>query len=77
MVRPMWALGQELNCFLEEKRDLGQSELTIHQYEWSLHRLFEALNDFKRPVNPRKVRKEDIEWLRDEFIAGTNRYKEN
>lgn len=74
----MYALEQELNAFLEEKREgEGRSELTVHQYEWSLHRLFQALNDFKRPVNPRKVRKEDLEWLRDEFIVGTNRYKEN
>lgn len=77
MVRPMYALEQELNTFIQEKRDMGQSELTIHQYDWSLNRMFQALNDFKRPVNPRKVTKEDVEWLRDEFITGTNRYKEN
>ena len=78
MVKPMYALEQELNAFLTEKReDEERSELTVHQYDWSLHRLFQALNDFKRPVNPRKVRKEDVEWLRDEFIVGTPRYKEN
>jgi len=77
LVRPMYALERELNAFIKEKRDLQQSELTIHQYEWTLRRLFQALHDFKRPVNPRKVRREDLEWLRDEFITGTPRYKEN
>jgi integrase len=77
LVRPMYALEQELNAFIKEKREMQQSELTIHQYEWSLHRLFQALHDFKKPTNPRKIRREDLEWLRDEFITGTNRYKEN
>jgi len=78
MPRPWQALDREIGDYLGELRDMGRSEkMTILPYERTLHRLFQALIDFERPWNPRKVRKEDIEFLRDEFLSGTPRYKEN
>ncbi len=53
MVRPMYALEQELNAFIREKREMQQSELTIHQYEWTLHRSIPSCcNDFKEAGEP-------------------------
>lgn len=77
MVRPMYALEQELREYLNELRDMDRSPSTIHNYDWSLHNMFTALNDFGFTVNPRKVGRAELEFLRDEFFTGTNRYKEN
>lgn len=78
MPRPWQTLDRELGGYLNELRDAGRSEVnTIRPYEWTLRRLFQGLMDFKRNWNPRKIRKDDVEFLRDEFLTGTNRYKEN
>jgi integrase/recombinase XerD len=78
MPRPWQALDREIGEYLGELRELGRSEkMTIRPYEWTLRRLLQGLIDFKRPWNPRKIRKEDIEFLRDDFLSGTPRYKEN
>jgi len=78
MPRPWQTLDRELGKYMGDLRgnDLSE-ETTIRPYEWALRRQFQALMDFKRPWNPRKVRKEDVVFLRDEFLTGSNRYKEN
>ena len=78
MPRPWQALERELGEYLGELRDAGRSEdSTIRPYEWTLRRLFQALIDYHRNWNPRKFTKADIEFLRDEYLTGANRYKEN
>ncbi len=77
MVRPLYAFEQELKEYLGELVDMDRAPDTIHKYEWSLRAMFTALNDFGYTTNPRKIRREELEFLRDEYFTGSNRYKEN
>jgi len=78
MPRPWQTLDRELGEYLNELRDKDLNEVTtIKPYEWALRRQFQALIDFKKQWNPRKISKEEIVWLRDEFLTGHPRYKEN
>jgi integrase len=78
MPRPWQTLDREIGEYLGELRDGGRSEQnTIRPYEWTLRRLFQALIDYERTWKPKKITKDDVEFLRDEFLMGTGRYKEN
>lgn len=78
MPRPWQTLEQELGGYLGDLRDAGRSEkMTIRPYEWALRWMLQGLIDYNRNWHPRKIEKEDVEFLRDEFLTGTNRYKEN
>ena len=78
MPRHWQTLEVELGGYLGELRDLGRSEeMTIRPYEWAIRRQLQALTDHGRNWHPRKIEREDILFLRDEFLTGRDRYKQN
>lgn len=73
-----WALCKEVESYLKELEEGDRSPRTIGDYRWSLSSMFQALNDFKHEVNPRKIGRTEIDFLRNEFYEGRgNRYKAN
>lgn len=73
-----WSLGKEIETYLNELREAGRSEkMTIKPYRWSLRRMFGILQNNGFTVNPRKVGRAELEFLRDVGIGGTNRYRAN
>jgi integrase len=68
-------LDGEMEAYLNELKDGGRSERTIHDYSWALGNMFQGLMDAKLEINPKKVGKKEIDYLRNEHIAGTNGYK--
>lgn len=51
--------------------------MTIQDYRWALNHLFNGLEDAKMTLNPRKVGKDEIVYLRDEYLTQSNRTKSN
>lgn len=51
--------------------------MTIQDYRWALNHLFNGLEDAKMTLNPRKVGKDEIIYLRDEYLTQSNRTKSN
>jgi integrase/recombinase XerD len=71
-----WSLGKEIEAYLQELRDGDRSDSTIHLYGWSLRTLFQALKDAKLAINPRNVGRQEINYIRKEFLLGrSERYK--
>jgi len=73
-----WSLGKEIETYLDDLRDAGRNEkTTIKPYKWSLLHMFGILRDNGFTVNPRKVGRKELEFLRDKGIGGSNRYRSN
>jgi integrase/recombinase XerD len=71
-------LEDEVEDYLQELRDGDRAEITIKEYRWTLRTIFQALRDAKLQINPRKVGRPEINYLRNEFLAGrSERYKAN
>ncbi|MEM3059256.1 MAG: site-specific integrase, partial [Methanomassiliicoccales archaeon] len=70
-------LRSDIEKYLSELTEGGRSSVTIRDYRYTLNKLFQALNDSGREINPRKVTREDILFLKDEFLTGGERYKKN
>ena len=51
--------------------------MTIQDYRWALNHLFNGLEDAKMTLNPRKVGKKEIEYLRDDYLTQCNRTRSN
>jgi integrase/recombinase XerD len=77
--RQWFALGQEIsNYLMAQKLDRNCGERTLELYEYTIRYAFKALEDGKRTLNPRKITRDDLNWLKDEFMVGTSeRYKAN
>lgn len=77
MADPRWSLDRRIKEYLEELEDGGRSPLTIQDYRWALEHLFNGLEDKKMTLNPRKVGKKEIEYLRTEYLTQCNRTRAN
>jgi len=77
LARPRWSLDQEVAKYLSVLEDGGRSPMTIQDYRWALNHLFNGLEDAKMNLNPRKVGKDEIIYLRDEYLTQSNRTKSN
>lgn len=75
MPRKQRLLYCEIERYLQELRDGGRSERTLHDYGWALKNMFQGLADAELEINPKKVGRKEIDYLRGEFITGTNGYK--
>lgn len=76
MPSAFWSLCKEIDVYLKELEEGDRSPRTINDYRWSLTSMFQALNDFKYTVNPRKIGRTEIDFLRNEFYEGrTNQYR--
>ncbi len=75
MGRPSWTFEQELEEYLQELREMGRSERTIHDYEWSVRDSFKGLGEAGMTLNPRKVTQNEIECLLNGYYNGSVRYK--
>ena len=73
-----YSLGSELDAYLQELRDGNRSEVTIRDYRWALKTILLALKDAGLELNPRKMGRPEINYLRNDFLAGrSERYKAN
>ncbi|MEM2944707.1 MAG: site-specific integrase, partial [Methanomassiliicoccales archaeon] len=70
-------LRSEIRRYLTELEEGGRSAVTIKTYDYTLRNLFQALSDAGREINPKKVAREDVLFLKDEFLTGGERYKKN
>lgn len=70
-----WLLGKEMSKYLNELREGDRSEKTLEDYEWVLRYAFRGLHDAKLHVNPRKVGRKEIDYLRHEYMTGAESYK--
>lgn len=71
-------LEDEVNEYLSELQDeRNASPLTIRDYRYAIKTLMQGLHDAKRNSNPRKVTKEDIIFLKEEFMTGSPRYRKD
>lgn len=78
MPRAWRTLEGEIEAYLQALKDGNRSEATIHVYNWSLRTIFTALMDAKLQINPRKVGRPEIDYLKNEYLAGAaERYKAN
>lgn len=77
MANARWSLDKEISAYLGELEDGGRSPLTIQDYRWALNHLFNGLEDAKMTLNPRKVGKAEIEYLRNDYLTQCNRTKAN
>jgi len=68
-------LEDEMTTYLRELEEDNRSPVTLRKYRWTLTTLFQALMDDKRTINPRKVRREDVRWLIDDYLTGKESYK--
>ncbi len=71
------ALCDEMGAYFKELEEGGRSKTTRDDYNWALKTMFRGLLDAKREINPRRVRKEDVDWLKNEYLTGGNRHKKN
>ncbi len=74
-----WSLCQEIEKYLLEcDEERNYSDYTIRDYRYALYRQFKALSEENLVINPRKVGKEELFFLRDQhFFEVTPRYKWN
>ena len=78
MPRASYILGKEREAYLAELRDAGRSEVTLKGYDYTLRTAFRAMEDAGLDANPRRIGRKEINWLRDEHMAGAApRYKVN
>jgi len=70
MPRLWWTLGKEIDRYLLELEEAERSKTTIHDYGWALRNMFEGLRDAGHPINPRKVGKKEIDFLKREYFEG-------
>jgi len=79
MARPWWSLCQEIEKYLKECReDRNYSEYTLRDYQYAIKRQFRALKDEGMTINPRKVGRNELLFLRnDYFFEVSPRYKWN
>jgi integrase len=76
MARPWWTFEQALNDYLRELEDGERSERTIKGYNWALRNMFQALWDAHMSINPRRIGRKEIDYLRNEYYVGcSSRYK--
>jgi integrase/recombinase XerD len=79
VARPWWSLCQEIDKYLLEcKEERNYSEYTLRDYEYAIKRQFQALSGEGMTINPRKVGKNELLFLRDDhFFEVSPRYKWN
>ena len=79
MARPWWSLCQEIEKYLQECReDRNYSEYTLRDYQYAINRQFRALKDEGMTINPRKIGRNELLFLRnDYFFEVSPRYKWN
>jgi len=70
-----WLLGKEIDRYLKELEEGDRSEKTLEGYEWALRHMFEGLRDAKRTVNPRRIGRREIDFLRKEYMTGSEGYR--
>lgn len=68
--KTLWTLGKELDKYFQELRDGGRSETTIQDYRWTLWNMFRGLDEAGMTVNPRKIGREEIEYIRKVHYEG-------
>ena len=68
--KTLWTLGKELEKYFQELRDGDRSETTIQDYRWTLWNMFRGLDEAGMTVNPRKIGREEIEYIRKVHYEG-------
>jgi integrase/recombinase XerD len=69
-------LEDEIEAYLQELRDGNRAEITIKEYRWALRRAFQALDDAKLEISPRRIGRMEINFIRNEYLVGrSERYK--
>ena len=68
--KTLWTLGKELEEYFQELRDGDRSETTIQDYRWTLWNMFRGLDEAGMTVNPRKIGRTEIEYIRKVHYEG-------
>lgn len=68
--KTLWTLGKELEKYFQDLRDGDRSETTIADYRWTLKNMFQGLDDAGMTVNPRKIGRQEIDFIRNVHYAG-------
>ena len=65
-----WSLGERLDRYEVDLRERGLSDRTVEGVLWALKNMFMALWENGFDVNPRRVGRAEIDYLRDTHYAG-------
>lgn len=74
MPRPWWTFEQELKAYLNELTLGGRSPATIHNYDWALRNMFKGLEGAGYTLNPRKIGRKEVDFIRYQHFAGRSEY---
>lgn len=64
-------LRGEIDRYLRELEDMGRAKRTIDHYRWTLYRLFDALKENGYDLNPKRIGREEADFIRYEFHEGS------
>lgn len=65
-----WLLGKEIDRYCLELEEAERSKTTIKDYRWALGNMFQALRNARLTVNPRKIGKAEVDFLRKDHFQG-------
>lgn len=63
-----WLLGKEIDRYLGELKEGDRSDKTLEDYDWALRYMFGGLRMAKLTINPRKIGRKEIDYLRKDFF---------